>query len=65
MSEQEFYQLLQLTAKMAGNSGCVGTKYFGGIRFAGLLININPLLKQWERYFKEHRANFLAKLDWI
>lgn len=44
MSDQEFYQIRQLTAKMAGNSGCVGTKYFGGFRFTGLLININPLL---------------------
>lgn len=40
---------------MAGNSGCVGTKYFGCIRFTGLFININPLLsKHRERGWKEH-----------
>lgn len=35
-----------LTAKMAGNGGCVGTKYFGCIRFTGLLVNIDPLLSK-------------------
>lgn len=49
VTRNSFYLTHLLTAKVAGNSGCVGTKYFGCTRFAGLLININTLLTKTQK----------------
>lgn len=43
MSDQELTLSELHTVKMAGNGGCVGTKYFGCFCFTGFLININAL----------------------
>lgn len=40
------YPAQKLTAKMAGNSGGVGTKDFGRVCFIRFFINVNSLLKK-------------------
>lgn len=44
INSPRLYLIGLLTVKVAGNGGCVGTKYFRCIFFTGLLIHINPLL---------------------